>query len=323
MLRALVFTILSLLSFCLAADNSSTLIDPIARYSDMRLNLPTGAAAEFPVLQSSLDQRPDCGETSYKGAGRLQGLNALITGGDSGIGRAIVIAYLREGANVAINYMEEEESDAQDLADFLAKEGLSFERIPGNLLNETFCTWLVQEAHRRLGGLDILVNHAGVSGYTQGPNWRPIANESTEQFDQVFRTNVYASFFLTRAAVPLLPRGGNVVFTASTVAIEPNAGALAYGASKAAIVMMVRNLAQQLAEDGIRVNGVAPGFTYTPFLAAGGFTTESVKEISEGTFFKRPAQPAELAPLYVSVVDAPSSYVSGEIYGNSGATPGF
>ncbi|PNP59725.1 hypothetical protein THARTR1_00604 [Trichoderma harzianum] len=127
----------------------------------MRLSLPTGAAAEFPVLQSSFDQRPDCGETSYKGAGRLRGLNALITGGDSGIGRAIVIAYLREGANVAINYMEEEESDAQDLANFLAKEGLSFERIPGNLLNETFCTWLVQEAHRRLGGLDILVNHAG------------------------------------------------------------------------------------------------------------------------------------------------------------------
>ncbi|KAL7959335.1 oxidoreductase [Trichoderma compactum] len=283
----------------------------------MCLNLPTGAAAEFPVLQSSLDQRPDCGEASYKGAGRLRGLNALITGGDSGIGRAMVIAYLREGAKVAINYMEEEESDAQDLANFLAKEGLSFERIPGNLLNETFCTWLVNEAHRRLGGLGILVNHAG------SPNWRPIANESTEQFDQVFRTNVYASFFLTRAAVPLLPRGGNVVFTASIVAMEPNAGALAYGVSKVAIVMMVRNLAQQLAEDGIRVNGVAPGFTYTPFLAAGGFNTESVKEISDGTFFRRTARPAELAPLYVSVVDASSSYVSGEIYGNSRATHGF
>ncbi|KAL7943310.1 oxidoreductase [Trichoderma barbatum] len=227
MLQALVLTWLDLPSLCLATDISKSLIDPIDRFSHMRLSLPTGAAALFPDLQYSLNQRLECGERTYKGSCRLRGPNTLVTGGDSGIGRAIVIAYLREGANVAINYMEEEESDAQDL--------------------ETFCTWLVHEAHRRLGGLDILVNHAGISGYTQGPNWRPIANEATE------------------AAVPLLPRGGNVVFPASTAAMEPNAGALAYGASKAAIVMMVRNLAQQLAEDGTWVNGVAPGFTYTPF----------------------------------------------------------
>ncbi|QKX63163.1 uncharacterized protein TRUGW13939_10332, partial [Talaromyces rugulosus] len=180
---------------------------------------------------STFKTPPDCGENSYQGTGRLHGLRALIPGGDSGIGRATAIAYAREGTKVAINYMPEE-SDAQELVDVLEPKGLTVERIPGNLLNETFYAKLVHEAHMCLGGLDILVSQASFSGYLDSPNYQPISNQSTAQLEQVFRTNVFAGIFLTRAVVPLLPRGGSIIFTTSDMAAEPIPNGVVYGASK-------------------------------------------------------------------------------------------
>ncbi|CAH0024472.1 unnamed protein product [Clonostachys rhizophaga] len=293
-----------------------TLIDPNTRFSNLSLSLPPSSEI---VLQSSFSTPPDCGETSYVGTGRLSGMKALITGGDSGIGRAIVIAYLREGAHVAINYLPEEESDAQALADFLEPEGLTFERIPGNLLNETFCTELVNEAHRRLDGLDVLINHTGVSGIISGPNYRPIEKMDTAELDRVFKINLYAPLFLTRAAVPLLPPGGSILFTTSDLAENPSSTTLIYSATKATNAHYVRALALQLATKGIRVNGVAPAITYTPFLAAGGFDTETMLAIGALNPNGRVEQPVELSPLYVDLVEPSKTFVSGEIYSAVGA----
>ncbi|KAI0382466.1 oxidoreductase [Hypomontagnella monticulosa] len=292
------------------------LIDPISRYKDMNLTIPPQG---FPILQTSFDVKPDCGEESYRGRGRLQGLNALITGGDSGIGRGVVIAFLREGANVAINYLPEEEPDVDDLASVLEPEGLTFERIPGNLINETFCAELVHEAANRLGGLDIMVQNAGYSGIVSGSKWQPISNQSTAQLEQIYRTNVFANFFLTRAAVPLLPRGGSIIFTVSGIVYHPDFNAIDYGSSKAAINYMVRSLAGQLAPQGIRVNGVAPSLVYSPFLASSGFTAETVASIAETNTYGRIEQPAELAPLYVDLADPLATFASGSIWSATGA----
>ncbi|KAI1085327.1 oxidoreductase [Whalleya microplaca] len=310
---------MGLFSVASAQKQDVELIDPVNRYSGIEFTMTPGS---FPVLQTSMEIRPDSGEETYKGTGRLQGLNVLITGGDSGIGRAVVIAFLREGANVAINYHPDEESDAQDLADFLGREGLTFERIPGDLLNETFCAYLVHEAANRLSGLDILVSNAGYSGVQAGPEWRPIANHSTAQLERLYRTNVFAPFFLTRAAVPLLPRGGSIIFTASGIVSNPEAGAVDYGSSKAAVTHMLRSLAIQLVPQGIRVNGVAPELTYTPFLATCGFTTENITTFAAARPYGRLVQPAELAPLYVSLADPLGTYTSGSIYSGTGTVPG-
>ncbi|KAI1483857.1 oxidoreductase [Daldinia eschscholtzii] len=277
--------------------------NPINRYDNLTLSPP---AQGFPILQRDFEVPPDCGETTYVGRGRLQGLNALITGGDSGIGRSVVIAFLREGANVAINYLPEEEPDVDDLADFLQGEGLSFERIPGDLLNETFCTELVHEAADRLGGLDIM----------------PIESQSTEQLERIFRTNVFANFFLTRAAVPLLPRGGSIVFTTSGIINSVDSNAIDYGSSKASISYMIRSLSAQLAPKGIRVNGVAPGLTYSPFLASAGFTAEAISTIGGSNAYGRIEQPAELAPIYVNLADPLATYASGNIWAATGSVPG-
>ncbi|KAI1469515.1 oxidoreductase [Daldinia caldariorum] len=277
---------------------------------------------KFPILQTSFETPPDCGEYSYRGRGRLQGLNALITGGDSGIGRSVVIAFLREGANVAINYLPEEEPDVDDLANFLEGEGLSFERIPGDLLNETFVTELVHEAADRLGGLDIVVPNAGYSGVINGETWRPIEKQSTEQLERIFRTNVFANFFLVRAAVPLLPRGGSFVFTTSGIINTVNSNAVDYGASKASISYMIRSLSAQLAPKGIRVNGVAPSITYSPFLATAGVSKEAIRAISASNAYGRIEQPAELAPIYVNLADPLATYASGNIWAATGSIPG-
>ncbi|OTB12321.1 hypothetical protein K445DRAFT_378760 [Daldinia sp. EC12] len=310
---------MGLLGAGLAQNENVTLIDPINRYDNLTLSPP---AQGFPILQRDFEVPPDCGETTYVGRGRLQGLNALITGGDSGIGRSVVIAFLREGANVAINYLPEEEPDVDDLADFLQGEGLSFERIPGDLLNETFCTELVHEAAHRLGGLDIMVQNAAYSGILSGESWQPIESQSTEQLERIFRTNVFANFFLTRAAVPLLPRGGSIVFTTSGIINSVDSNAIDYGSSKASISYMIRSLSAQLAPKGIRVNGVAPGLTYSPFLASAGFTAEAISTIGGSNAYGRIEQPAELAPIYVNLADPLATYASGNIWAATGSVPG-
>ncbi|KAI9154745.1 oxidoreductase [Paramyrothecium foliicola] len=304
----------------LGAVTSQRLINPVTRFSNLTLALPPPAN---PVLHTSFQHPPDCGEQSYKGTGRLKGLKALITGGDSGIGRAIAIAFVREGARVAINYLPEEEPDAQAMEHLLESENLSIERIPGNLLDETFCTELVHEAHDRLGGLDILINHAGVSGPMLGPDVRPIGNMSTESLDEIFRVNVFAPLFLTRAAVPLLPAGGSIVFTTSGIAGAPTGPVVEYGASKAAIAHITRSLAQQLSNRGIRVNAIAPGLVYTPFLVGAGFVTDNLTTFAGQAPYGRLIQPVEMSPHYVDLVDPLRTYISGEIVSIQGGLPGI
>ncbi|KAI2611647.1 oxidoreductase [Hypoxylon fragiforme] len=308
--------LMGLLSLGLAQQKPNVqLIDPINRFKDMNLSLPPPSDV---VLQSSFEVRPDCGETSYKGNGRLQGLKTLITGGDSGIGRAVVIAFLREGAQVAINYLPEEESDAEDLAKTLEPEGLTFERIPGNLLNETFCANLVKEASDRLGGIDIAILNAAHPGNLTST----IEHQETSHLERIFRTNVFANFFLVRALTPILPRGGTILFTTSDIVNNPAPTAVDYGASKASISHMIRALAHQLAPRGIRVNGVAPSITYTPALPGGGYTTEFINDFAANSVWGRIEQPAELAPFFVALADPQGSFASATILSTTGGEPG-
>lgn len=299
---------------------STGLIDPLTRYANMTLELPEQT---FPILHTDFEYPPDCGETTYRGSGRLAGLKALVTGGDSGIGRAIVIAYLREGASIAINYLPSEEDDAQALSDFVAGEGLSFTRIPGDLTNETFCTELVRKTNESLGGLDILINHAGYAGNIQGPHWLPMHEIDTEEIEHVYKVNVFAPLWLTRAAIPYLRPGASIVTTSSGLIGHPVATSVIYGSSKAAITHTIRSIAQQLRPRGIRVNGVAPPLTYTPFLATGGFDTEMIANATRLLGMGRLAQPAEVAPHYVDVVDPSRTYMSGEVVTVLGGDAGF
>lgn len=266
---------------------------------------------------------PDCGEKSYQGTGRLKGRHALVTGGDSGIGRAVVIAYVREGASVAINYLPEEETDAQALADLLAQEGHRIVQIPGNLLNETFCTDLIRQANSSLGGLDLIVNNAGYVGPLFGPGFKAISEFSTTQLELVFRTNVYANLFVTRAAVPLLPPGSSIINTASIVASNPSGTFVDYAASKAAVVSITRSLSKQLAQKGIRVNAVAPGLVYTPFLLSAGINSTTLEALLTTYPNKRLEMPVEVSPLYVDLATNDKSFVTGSVWGAAGGLSGF
>ena len=272
----------------------------------------------FPGLQSNFNPLPDSGETTYVGTGRLTGRRALITGGDSGIGRAVAIAFAREGADIVINYLPEEESDAQVVVELVEAAGRRIVTIPGDLRNESFCANLVQGAVTGLGSLDILVNHAG---YIR--NHLYIGNHTTSQFEQTMRTNVYAPFFVTRAAAPLMPPGSSIIFTASGVAERPAADMVDYAASKAALVSFTKSLAQQLFSYGIRVNAVAPGLTYTPFLSTSGETTESISGVAAVVPAQRIEQPVELAPLYVALAEGVNSYASGSVYSANGGVGQF
>lgn len=257
--------------------------------------------------------RPDHGESSYRGSGRLSGRKALITGGDSGIGRAAAIAYAREGADVAINYLPAEESDAREVVDLIRAAGRKAVALPGDLREETFCTALVEQAVKALGGLDILVNNAA-----RQHSHDSILDISTEQFDWTIKTNLYAMFWITRAAIPHLPAGASIINTASVNAYDPAANLLDYSASKGAIVCFTKSLAKQMAQRSIRVNAVAPGPFWTPLQVCGGQTMDKLKSFGEDTPLGRPGQPAELAPYYVMLASTESSYVTGQVLGASG-----
>ncbi|KAL9035498.1 MAG: hypothetical protein Q9180_004830, partial [Flavoplaca navasiana] len=295
----------------------ANLINPLTRYPDANLTLPL-PTNPWPHLQIDMEIPPDCGEVSYVGNGRLAGRHALITGGDSGIGRAIAIAYVREGANVTINYLPEEEPDAQDLEDFLAREGLSLVRIPGDLLNETFCEELVAEAEQSMGGLDIVVNNAGYITHAVGSEIRYVNNYTTEEFDRTLRTNLYAPFFITRAAVPLMPPGSSVVFTTSGTAVNPLPFGWDYSGSKAMVIAMATGLARQLVPMGIRVNAVAAGLTYTPFLTTEGYNTSLVLETASESPARRLEQPVEIAHVFVDIVDDALTFTTGSVWGAAG-----
>jgi NAD(P)-dependent dehydrogenase (short-subunit alcohol dehydrogenase family) len=267
----------------------------------------------WPGLQSKMDPVPDCGETSYKGSGRLTGRKALITGGDSGMGRAAAIAYAREGADVAINYYPTEEQDAQEVISLIKKEGRKGIAIPGDLRDEAFCISLVQKAVDALGGLDIVVSNAGRQQAAES-----ILDVSTEEFDSIMKTNIYAPFYIIKAALPHLPPGSAIVATTSEQAYNPDAWLYAYGQTKAATMNFVKSLAKQFGPKGIRVNGVAPGPVWTALQVSGGTTPDKQQTFGGWTMFGRPGQPAELASIYVQLAAADASFATGQIYGSSG-----
>ncbi|MDB5961181.1 MAG: hypothetical protein JWP59_2475, partial [Massilia sp.] len=250
---------------------------------------------------------------SYKGSGRLRGRKALITGGDSGIGRAAAIAYAREGADVAINYLPAEEADAREVVALIRAEGRKAVAIPGDIRTEAFCKRLVETAVRELGGLDILVNNAARQASQES-----ILDITSEQFDDVFKTNVYAMFWISKAAVPHLKDGAAIINTASVNAYDPGENIIDYASSKGAIMIFTKGLAKQLAKKGIRVNAVAPGPFWTPLQVTGGQPPDKLPEFGKETPLGRPGQPAELAGVYVLLASSESSYSTGQVFGASG-----
>jgi hypothetical protein len=257
--------------------------------------------------------RPDCGEQSYRGTGRLLGRKALITGGDSGIGRAAAIAFAREGADVAIGYLPAEEPDAREVVALIKAAGRKAVTVPGDIRDEKTCHRLIARAVSELGGLDILVNNAGKQHAVER-----IEDLTTEQFDATYKTNIYALFWLSKAALAHLPPGGAIINTASVEAYAPEPQLLDYASTKAAIVAFTKALAKQVAKRGIRVNAVAPGPYWTALQVTGGAFPDKVVHFGQDTPLGRPGQPGEIAPVYVTLASAEATYVTGQVYGASG-----
>jgi NAD(P)-dependent dehydrogenase (short-subunit alcohol dehydrogenase family) len=291
-------------------NGQAKLVDPTNLYPKPPFALQI---QPWPGLQSKMNPVPDCGETTYKGSGRLQGRKALITGGDSGMGRAAAIAYAREGADVAINYYPTEEPDALEVIELIKKEGRKAIAIPGDLRDEAFCVTLVQKAVDGLGGLDILVSNAGRQQSAES-----ILDITTEQFDWIMKTNIYAPFWIIKAALPHMPPGSAIIGTTSEQAYNPDPWLYAYAQTKAATMNYVKSLAKQLGPKGIRVNGVAPGPVWTALQVSGGTTPDKQQTFGSWTMFGRPGEPAELASIYVQLAAADASFATGQIYGSSG-----
>lgn len=269
----------------------------------------------WPGLASKMDPAPDHGEKSYRGSGRLAGRKALITGGDSGMGRAAAIAYAREGADVAINYFPTEEPDAQEVMALIKAEGRTGVAIPGDLRDEAFCMDLVAQAIKGLGGLDIVVNNAG-----RQQTRASILDISNEDFDWTMKTNIYAPFWIIKAALPHLKPGSVIIGTASEQAYDPSPDLYDYAQTKAATMNYVKSLAKQLAPKGIRVNAVAPGPIWTPLQVSGGATMEKLEKFGGQTPMGRAGQPAELASIYVQLAASDASYATGQVYGSAGGS---
>ncbi|MEU5828534.1 SDR family oxidoreductase [Micromonospora tulbaghiae] len=270
-----------------------------------------------PGSEQEMGPKPDHGEESYRGSDRLTGKRAVITGGDSGIGRAVAIAFAREGADVLVTYLgDEEEKDARETVSHIEQAGRKGVAVQCDLREEANCRALVDQAVRDLGGVDILVNNAAF----QMSQDNGLLDITTEQFDRVFKTNVYAMFWLCKFAVPHMKEGSTIINTSSIQAFDPSPQLLDYATTKAAIANFTKALAQNLAERGIRVNAVAPGPIWTPLIPAT-MPEEKVKQFGTDTPLGRPGQPAELAPAYVYFASQESSYVTGEILGVTGGRP--
>ena len=292
------------------AVSAPPLNDPTTRFPKPPFNRQS---QPWPGLASQMDPRPDHGETSYRGSGRLLGRKALITGGDSGMGRAAAIAYAREGADVAINYFPTEEPDAREVIDLIEAEGRVGVAIPGDLRDEGFCRDLVTKAVAGLGGLDILVSNAGRQQAHDS-----ILDISTEDFDATMKTNIYAPFWIIKAALPHLQPGSCIIGTTSEQAYDPSPDLYDYAQTKAATMNYVKSLAKQLASKGIRVNGVAPGPIWTPLQISGGATEEKYTKFGNTSPLKRPGQPVELASIYVQLAADDASFTTGNVYGAGG-----
>ena len=292
--------------------NETVLHDPRTRYPAPPYH---GQIQPWPGLAGKMDPLPDHGETSYRGSGRLVGRKALITGGDSGMGRAAAIAFAREGADVAINYFPSEEPDAREVIELIQAEGRKGLAIPGDLREEAFCVRLVSEAVQGLGGLDILVNNAGRQQAHDS-----ILDITSEQFDWTMKTNIYAPFWIIKAALPHLKPGSTIIATTSEQAYDPTPDLYDYAQTKAATMNYVKSLAKQLGPKGIRVNGVAPGPVWTPLQVSGGASQEKLKHFGSQTPLGRPGQPVELASIYVQLAADDASFATGQIYGAAGGS---
>ena len=268
---------------------------------------------ESPGVQSEMEPVPDCGEKNYKGNGRLEGRKALITGGDSGIGRAVAIAYAREGADIAITYMKPEQKDADSLVELLEKEGRTVILIEGDLSDEKFCRQMIKKANEKLEGLDILTFVAG-----KQVSKTDIREITTEHLMDTFKINVFSLFWMVQEALPFLRPGSSIITTSSIQAYQPSPDLLDYAVTKSAILNFTRGLAKQIAEKGIRVNSVAPGPIWTALQVSGGQQQERLPKFGQATPLKRAGQPAELAGVYVFLASDESSYVTAEVYGVTG-----
>ncbi len=265
--------------------------------------------------ETEMRLKPDHGEDSYKGHNKLQGKTALITGADSGIGRAVALAFAREGADVLISYHTSDE-DARESAQAVEAAGRRAVLVKGDIQEEAHCNTLVERAFSEFGKLDILVNNAAFQSTHES-----IEEWTTEEFDRTYKTNIYAMFWLCRAAVPRMKPGASIINVASIQAFSPSPNLVPYASTKAAIVNFSKGLAQLIGDKGIRVNAVAPGPVWTPLIPAT-MPQEKVQQFGADTVFKRPAQPAELAPLFVFLAADEASYVTAETYGaTGGSTP--
>ncbi|WP_308726755.1 glucose 1-dehydrogenase [Clavibacter sp. VKM Ac-2542] len=290
-----------------------TFQDPTKMYADIR---PSAQQQDGPGLDAALDDTADRGEKTYRGSNRLEGRKALVTGADSGIGAAVAIAYAREGADVALSYLPEEEEDAKKVVALIEEAGRKAVAIPGDIATAEFSRELVAKAVEGLGGLDIVVNNAG-----KQQNFDSLEDISDEEFDVTFKTNVYAMFWITKAALPHLKPGSSIINTSSIQAYAPSPNLVHYATTKASINAFSKGLAQQLAPKGIRVNVVAPGPIWTPLQTAGGQPEDALPEFGEDTPLGRAGQPAELAPAYVFLASNESSYVVGETLNVNGGMP--
>jgi NAD(P)-dependent dehydrogenase (short-subunit alcohol dehydrogenase family) len=289
-----------------------TFQDPTTRYPTIS---PPEQQQEEPGLQAEMTPKPDIGELSYRGTGRLQGRKALVSGGDSGIGAAVAVAFAREGADVAIVHLPDEQSDADQTIRLVEDAGRTGLSLPGDVQDESFCTSAVQRTVDELGGLDVLVNNAAYQMTRES-----ITDITTEEFDRVLKTNLYAMFWFCRAAVPHLQPGSSIINTSSVQAYQPSPALLDYATTKAGIVNFSRGLAQELAGKGIRVNTVAPGPIWTPLIPAT-MPAEQVEDFGAQTPLGRAGQPVEVAHAFVFLASAEASYITGERLGVHGGMP--
>ncbi len=293
-----------------AGGGEENMEDPRSKYPKPPFKQQT---QPWPGLARDMEPQPDHGEKTYRGSGRLAGRKALITGGDSGMGRAAAIAYAREGADVAINYFPTEEPDAREVIRLIEEAGRKGVAIPGDLREEAFCERLVREAVRGLGGLDIVVCNAG-----RQQSKDSILDITTADFDATMKTNIYAPFWIIKAALPHLKPGSCIIGTTSEQAYDPSPDLYDYAQTKAATMNYVKSLAKQLGPKGIRVNGVAPGPVWTPLQISGGASEQKYQKFGSSTVLGRPGQPAELASIYVQLAADDASFATGNIYGAGG-----
>lgn len=290
--------------------NQHVMQDPIRQYPKPKFKKQMQPE---PGLARKMEPKPDHGENTYEGAGRLEGRKALITGADSGIGRATAIAFAREGADIVLNYLPAEEADAKETIKLIEQAGSKAVACSGDISDEEFCKKLVDTTVNTLGGIDILANIAG----------KQIAQENiekltTKQFKETFEINIYAMFWLCKYAIPYMPKGASIINTASIQSYQPSPQLLDYASTKAAIVGFTKALAKQVIGRGIRVNAVAPGPVWTPLQPSHGQPPEAIPEFGEQSLFGRPGQPAEVAPAYVFFASQESSYITAEVLGVTG-----